>query len=73
MGRDAADELRAALLAAARNEDAVPAEADEYGKRYVLDFSLRYLGREAMVRSAWIIRKGERFPRLTSCYVLRGP
>jgi len=28
--------------------------------------------REALVRSAWIIKTGEDFPRLVSCYVLRG-
>ena len=73
MEREDAEELRAALLAAARDEDADAAEADEYGERYVLDFALRRGGREARVRSAWIMRKGENFPRLTSCYVLQGP
>ena len=70
MEREDVEELRAALLAAARDQDADATEADEYGERYVLDFSLRHEGREARVRSAWIIRKGENFPRLTSCYVL---
>jgi hypothetical protein len=70
MGQDDAEKLRAALLAAARDEDADDAEADEYGERYVLGFSLRHAGHAARVRSAWIIRKGEDFPRLTSCYVL---
>jgi hypothetical protein len=73
MGQDDSDTLREALLVAARDENADTAEADEYGNRYVIDFLLRRLGREAWVRSAWIIRKGEDFPRLTSCYVLRGP
>jgi hypothetical protein len=72
MERDDAEELRAVLLAAARNQDAEATEADEYGERYVLDLSLRYAWREVQVRSAWIIRKGENFPRLTSCYVLQG-
>jgi len=27
-------------------------------------------GERAVVRSSWIIRNGEDFPRLTSCYVL---
>ena len=70
MEQDDAEELRAALLAAAREQDAGASEADEYGERYVLDFSLRHEGREARVRSSWIIRKDENFPRLTSCYVL---
>jgi len=73
MEREHAEELRVALLAAARDQDADASEADQYGERYVLDFSLRHAGHEARVRSAWIIRKGENFPRLTSCYVLQGP
>jgi hypothetical protein len=73
MRRDDAATLRAALLVAARAEDADAVEGDQYGNRYVLDFLLRHLGREAWVRSAWIIRQSEDFPRLTSCYVLRGP
>ena len=70
MEREDLEELRPALLAAARDQDADAAEADEYGERYVLDFFLRHEGREARVRSSWIIRKDENFPRLTSCYVL---
>jgi len=40
LGLTAADAnyLCEALLAAARENDAVPAEDDEYGKRYVVDF-----------------------------------
>jgi hypothetical protein len=53
-----------------RTEEAITGERDEYGQRYILDFSMRWQGREAIVRSAWIIRRGEDVPRLTSCYVL---
>ena len=73
MEQEDEEELRGALLAAARDQDAGASEADEYGERYVLDFSLRHAGRQAQVRSAWIIRKGENFLRLTSCYILQGP
>jgi len=67
---DDAGELRDALLAAARNEDAEPGEHDEYGARYVVDFTVNGPAGQGMVRSSWIIRRGEGFPRLTSCYVL---
>jgi Domain of unknown function (DUF6883) len=67
---DHAAELRAALLAAARDNDATLAERDEYGARYVIDFMTSGPAGQAMVRSSWIIRRGEDFPRLTSCYVL---
>ena len=67
---DHAADLRTALLAAARNNEATPAELDEYGARYMVDFmAIGPLG-QAMIRSSWIIRRGEDFPRLTSCYVL---
>jgi len=67
---DDANYLREALLGAVRENDAVPAEHDEYGKRYVVDFMARGPVGEATVRSSWIIRQGEDFPRLTSCFVL---
>ncbi len=65
-----AENLRKALLAAAMNSEAMPLEHDEYGRRYVVDFMANGPSGQAMVRSSWIIRRGEDFPRLTSCYVL---
>ena len=67
-----AGELRAALLAAARTQEAMAQEIDSYGQRYMLDFVMQGLVGEAAVRSGWIIRTGEDFPRLTSCFVLQG-
>lgn len=68
--RDHANDLRQALLAAARDRDAIPAEEDEYGMRDVVDFLLSGPSGVATVRSSWIIRRGEDFPRLMSCYVV---
>ena len=65
-----AEDLRKALLAAALKHDATPLENDEYGRRYMVDFLAHGPSGQAMVRSSWIIRRGEDFPRLTSCYVL---
>lgn len=65
-----AEELRALLLSAARMREAVAAGEDRYGARYVIDFPVTKVERQAMVRSAWIVRSGEVFARLTSCYVL---
>ena len=45
-------------------------ELDEYGQRYVIDFLLTWQNRQAKVRSAWIIRPDEDFPRLVTCYPL---
>ena len=67
---DHADVLREALMAAARTEEAVADEADEYGQRYSLDVIMEGPAGRARVRSGWIVRTGEDFPRLTSCYVV---
>jgi hypothetical protein len=61
---DDAAEVREALLSAALSEE------DGYGKRYVLAFEMKTAAGTATVRSGWIIRRGEDFPRLTSCFVL---
>jgi len=67
---DDADELKQAVLSAVITEEATPTERDGYGQRFIVDFSMSRQGKEAVVRSSWIIRSGEDTPRLTSCYVL---
>ncbi len=58
------------LLKVIRTEDAALGELDEYGQRYVIDFLLVWQDKQATVRSAWIIRPNEDFPRLVTCYPL---
>jgi hypothetical protein len=65
-----AEFLRQALLVGAQTQPATESELDDYGQRYVVDFPLDGPTGRAMVRSSWIIRADEDFPRLTSCYVL---
>ena len=65
-----AEELREAILSAVVNSEARPGSATPYGLRYVVDFDLVRHGRAVTIRSTWIVRIGEDFPRLTSCYVL---
>jgi hypothetical protein len=64
-----ADDLRAALLKAAASNDAQMAAADQFCDRYVLEFEFEGPQGKAIVRSTWIVRRGERAPRLTSCFV----
>ena len=71
MTADDAETLRTKLLEAVRTGQATSGEADKYGQRYVLDFTLEWKGKTATVRSAWIVRTDEDFPRLTSCYVMK--
>jgi len=67
---DHAEEVRQRLLEAVLREDALFLGADDYGQRYALDFPAQGPGVPATVRSLWIIRHGEEFPRFTSCYVI---
>ena len=62
--------LRDALLQAVSETEATPGEVDDYGRRFTIDFKMRTEAGKATVRSGWIIRTGEDFPRLTTCFVL---
>ena len=65
-----ADDLRTALINAARTGDAAPGATDQYGTRYIIDFELRHGERTASVRSCWIVRSDEIVPRYVTCYIL---
>jgi hypothetical protein len=60
--------VRATLLDAVLQCNATAGDANEYGQRYILDFESIKGDRTATIRSAWIVRRGESFPRLTTCY-----
>ncbi|MGH8738886.1 MAG: DUF6883 domain-containing protein [Burkholderiales bacterium] len=62
--------LRQAILAAAADAEAVAGDSDEYGSRYLLDFQLNRGNRKAWIRTVWIVRRNEDFPRLATCYVM---
>jgi len=63
--------LRKALQQhAASSEDAVHKGNNGYGDVYELRFSLATPKALASVFSAWIIRNGEDFPRLVTCFIL---
>lgn len=68
-GADAED-LRRLLLWAAKTQEATLGRRDDYGQRYLVDFVLEWRGKQALVRSAWIVEHGTDVPRLTSCYPL---
>lgn len=72
LGLTAADAplLMAALRQAAKEQDAMPSRSDEHGGRFSIDFDLEVGSRSARIRSCWIVRTGEDFARLTTCYVL---
>ncbi len=65
-----ADELRTILLQVVTTHEAQLGRRDSYGQRYTIDFPLIWHGKQAMVRSGWIIEHGSAIPRLTTCYPL---
>jgi len=70
--RSDAELLRRSILEAILTTDAIEESATEYGRRFVVDFDIQrgvgVLLYSAVVRTAWIIRNTEDFPRLTTCY-----
>jgi hypothetical protein len=63
--------LRDILLEVAVRAEAPASRLDEFGQRYTIDFTLSTASGSAAIRSAWITRPTEDFPRLTSCFVIR--
>ena len=65
-----AELLRKTLLDVAldRRDYLHPTYADEFGQRFILDFTMTTGTGSAVVRSAWIVLVGEQVLRLTSCY-----
>ena len=72
LGRADAEWLRERLLEAAASQRAIVASETRFGRLYVLDLLLTTASGSAVVRSGWIVRHSEGFPRLTTCYVRRG-
>jgi hypothetical protein len=62
--------FRVALLNAATGAQATPGVVDGFGARYVVDFAMSGPKGSGTIRSAWIIRNGEDFPRFLTAYVL---
>lgn len=56
--------------AAAESDDAEPRGDNGFGEVFVLRFPLATDVGTATVLTAWIIRKDEDFPRLTTCYIV---
>ncbi len=65
--REDAEWLRDRILDAIRTTEALEAEPTEFGRRHVVDFPLATEVGAAIVRTSWIVRYDEAFPRPTSC------
>jgi hypothetical protein len=71
LGLTAADArtLRAKLLEVARTGEAQAGEVDVYGRRYTIDFQMETPTGTVTIRSGWIVLRGKKVPRLTTCFV----
>lgn len=69
IGVNEAEIFKKAILSELANYDCEVKEQDEFGKRFTVIMKIRIFGREALVTTGWIIRNGEDFPRLTSCFI----
>ena len=70
MGLAEAPELRSALRDVLKNQAALATDRNAYGQKYQIDFKMTRMNRSAVVRSVWIVRNEEAFPRLVTCYIL---
>ena len=70
MTAENAEELRQILLEIVRTHEAQLGRRDDFGQRYILDFTLEWQDRRARIRSGWIIEHDSNMPKLTTCYPL---
>jgi hypothetical protein len=70
MAADNAEELRQILLKVVKVHEACLGQQDEFGQRYILDFSLEWQDRSTVLRSGWIIEPDSPAPKLITCYPL---
>jgi hypothetical protein len=68
--QDDAPWLREALLAAAKVQPATSLGGDRYGSSWGVDVPVERQSRTGMVRTVWIVRAGETFPRFVTCWVI---
>ena len=63
--------LREAVRRTAAESNAAEARGDNgFGEVFVLRFPLATDAGSATVLTAWVVRRDEDFPRLTTCYIL---
>ena len=71
---DDAKHLREMVMEAVLISEARAQQSTSYGQRFVVDFYAtgfdKFVTTTVTIRSAWIIRNDEDFPRLTSCFIL---
>ena len=67
---DDAEWLQKKLLEGIQKHPAEKQETDDFGSRWRVDTPLTRQDKSVVVRAGWIIKAGEQFPRLITCWVL---
>jgi hypothetical protein len=65
-----ADWLKQKLLAGVAIQPAEKQETDSFGSRWRVDVPLRRQGKSVVGRTGWILRTGDKEPRLITCWIL---
>ena len=62
--------LKTAIMTAIQEENAVLTNEISFGRLYRVDFDMPHEAKNARVRTGWIVKNTEDFPRLTTCFVI---
>lgn len=57
------------MLDALKINEATFISEDKFGKRFFVDFELTYNKKNTYVRTIWILKIEEEYPRLVTCYI----
>jgi hypothetical protein len=63
-------DLKESILEEILKKEAIITGTNLYGTLYVVDVYIENPPKQAFVRTSWIVKTNEDFPRLTSCYVI---
>ena len=63
--------LKEAIFKGTAVNPCIKKEKDKYGERFSVNLKVRIFEKEATITTGWIIKSGEDFPRLTTCYINR--
>jgi hypothetical protein len=70
IGQQDADWLCDAIQKAIQKAPVIHSEHHPYGVRYTVDIALFRENANVVVRTGWMVRANEDFPRLVTCFVL---
>jgi hypothetical protein len=69
IGKEDTALLAKQIYEAIQHENALEQHEDQFGKRYAVDVPIKNENRKATLRTAWIVKHHENFPRLLTCYI----